>query len=84
MKTHDIIYLQTHDDDGHPWDEVTWCQDRINDTDVPYVRMDKYQEAVDLLQRMQHWAISGDIITLAEEIGPAIDEVLETAVVEES
>jgi len=34
----DIIYLQAKDEDGETPDEVTWCVDRIYDTDVEYVR----------------------------------------------
>ena len=34
------IYLQIFDDDGHEHDEVTWCDDSINDSDVEYVLVD--------------------------------------------
>lgn len=38
---HDAIYLQVCDDDEDPWcGEVTWCQDRIHDEDVKYIRAD--------------------------------------------
>lgn len=39
-----IIYLQVYDDIGNPHDideddgGVTWCADKINDSDVAYVR----------------------------------------------
>ena len=31
------IYLQILDEDGESPDEVTWCVDRIHNTDVEYV-----------------------------------------------
>lgn len=41
------IYLQYFDEDGEPLtgsgDGVTWCEDKINDTDVKYVRVDEKQ-----------------------------------------
>ena len=43
MKAPDRIYLQVSDDmrppeDGHVWKETSWCQDKINDDDIEYVR----------------------------------------------
>ena len=35
----DVIYLQWFDEDGEPDGEVTWCEDRINDTDIEYRRL---------------------------------------------
>lgn len=35
----DVIYLQWFDDDGEPDGEVTWCQDRIRETDIEYRRL---------------------------------------------
>lgn len=47
------IYLQ-HDPDemGGPFkaDDVTWCVDPINRSDLEYVRDDLVQDAIDLLQ----------------------------------
>lgn len=31
------IYLQMLDEDGEEQDEITWCEDEINDTDIAYV-----------------------------------------------
>ena len=51
----EVIYLQWYGadqrdlagEDGEP-DDVTWCQDRINDTDVVYQRVRKHtQETTD-------------------------------------
>ncbi len=39
MNPPQIIYLQLLDLDGDPSGEVTWCVDRIHDTDVEYVRV---------------------------------------------
>ena len=33
------IYLQVKDEDGEAPDEVTWCVDRVHDTDVEYLRV---------------------------------------------
>ena len=41
MKVPDTIYLQiSPDSDESPewFDDVTWCEDRINESDVEYVR----------------------------------------------
>ncbi len=38
-----IIYLQYFDEDGEldpSADEITWCRDRINETDLVYVLQD--------------------------------------------
>jgi hypothetical protein len=34
----DVIYLQWYDDDGEESEDVTWCVDRINETDIEYHR----------------------------------------------
>lgn len=39
VKVPDVIYLQV-EYDGEPCKEVTWCMDRVNDSDVEYVRAD--------------------------------------------
>ena len=40
-KTPKRIYLQTEDFLGEDLeDDITWCADRINDTDVLYIRAD--------------------------------------------
>ncbi len=43
MEIPDKIYLQLYEDGellDIKKDEITWCQDKINDTDVEYVRKD--------------------------------------------
>ncbi len=40
----DCIYLQVKDETGEPNEEITWCQDEINDTDITYIRLDKILE----------------------------------------
>lgn len=42
----DRIYLQVDPEgEGYPGSEgVTWCADRINETDIEYVRADKSEE----------------------------------------
>lgn len=46
-----VIYLQWYDEsDGEPLDpdrgEVTWCVDRIYDTDLEYVLNDKHYKSL--------------------------------------
>ena len=37
----DVIYLQYHEADDIYFDgQITWCQDKINDADVQYIRTD--------------------------------------------
>jgi len=37
----DVIYLQIHEADDIYFDgQITWCQDKIDDTDVKYIRAD--------------------------------------------
>ena len=38
MSDYERIWLQTTDEHG----EATWCQNKINDDDVEYVRVDLY------------------------------------------
>lgn len=38
MKMPTKIYLQTVDDYGGITEEITWCIDKINETDVEYIR----------------------------------------------
>ena len=49
MKAPDRIYLQI-DPDGegafYQIDETTWCQDKINDNDVEYIRADLVKQEV--------------------------------------
>ncbi|MBK6587958.1 MAG: hypothetical protein IPG22_06545 [Acidobacteria bacterium] len=38
---HDAIYLQVCDDEDSEWlGHVTWCQDRVHESDVKYIRAD--------------------------------------------
>ena len=41
-----VIYLQILDEDGEVPDEVTWCVDRIHDTDAKYVFIRKARERI--------------------------------------
>ncbi len=38
MNIPDKIYLLIKDEDGEEPDEVMWCEDRVHDTDIEYVR----------------------------------------------
>ena len=43
IKQPDKIYLQINDDLGEELDDITWCEDRIEDTDIEYIRADLVQ-----------------------------------------
>lgn len=45
MKTPDKIYLQVENDD-----EITWCDDRIEDSDVAYVKESETQKTITALK----------------------------------
>jgi len=47
MKAPDKIYLQIDGDSFGEWEGATWCQDKINDTDVEYVRADTIPRSSD-------------------------------------
>jgi hypothetical protein len=62
----DVIYLQWDDEDGFdesdedevnphlvPAEEVTWCEDQINEYDIKYVKAELLQEAVDWLEHAE-------------------------------
>ena len=53
---HERIWLQCYGD-GDPeydgpvdFDEMYWCQDKVNEHDVGYVRVDALEEAIGLLE----------------------------------
>ena len=58
MKPPKIIYLQTDKESELFYDEgVTWCVDKINDTDETYLLSTPAREAAyDLLKTLQHAA----------------------------
>jgi len=41
-----VIYLQVLDELREPSEEVTWCQDRIHQTDIPYYRRGAAQRRI--------------------------------------
>lgn len=43
-KQYDYIYLQIKDEDGIDNAEVTWCADKIEESDIVYIRLDKALE----------------------------------------
>jgi hypothetical protein len=52
---HDRIFLQVCDDDGEyeRRGDITWCQDRIHDTDVEYIRKELHDQQLAASQAMQ-------------------------------
>lgn len=57
--SHERIYLQPG-----TGDDATWCQDRINDDDIEYVRADLYAAAQAEIERLEDALL--DIKELAE------------------
>lgn len=51
-KIPEVIYLQWFDEDGKPDEEVTWCQDEINDSDIAYIRKDVVTEGLTCVMTM--------------------------------
>jgi hypothetical protein len=47
------IWLQDLDGDGDYRGEVTWCKDKINDTDTEYIRSDVVNERPGLLAEIR-------------------------------
>lgn len=39
----EVIYLQWYDDDGEEAEDITWCVDRINATDIEF-RLTQFQD----------------------------------------
>lgn len=70
MTNPDRIYLQAKDEDGELPDEVTWCVDRIHDTDVEYVlatELERAKATIDYLQ-VRIAALGTQVKEYAEEI----------------
>ena len=58
MNIPSLIYLQANPEDEYykpfPDDEdVTWCRDKINDSDIPYIRAEAAQRAIWFLNQGQ-------------------------------
>ena len=54
---HRVIYLQwgNHAD----WDSMTWCQDRVDDDDVAYIRKDIFHAVeMEVVNLRQDWALA--------------------------
>lgn len=58
---HDVIYLQIAGEGYDSGQPTTWCQDKINDTDVAYVRVpagiENPKEAVQGLVAALDWLV---------------------------
>lgn len=50
MENHEIIYLQTEEDGDLG---RTWCQDRVHDDDVEYVRADLVRKVIATLLKVK-------------------------------
>ena len=66
----DVIYLQIENDGSNEFDDqATWCQDKINDTDVKYILADNKTEAADdLYEALKH------LVEYIDKEGPAAKE----------
>lgn len=69
---HDTIYLQIFDDEGNVNEEMTWCEDQINESDIEYARVGATQHRLA--------ADSGDALAnrVLEEINVARRWLLES------
>jgi len=51
------IYVQFRDEYGDPNGEITWCEDRVHDTDVEYARVGTCSKCgcQQIVSRMVKW-----------------------------
>jgi predicted nuclease with TOPRIM domain len=91
LKAYKIIYLQVDGDSFGEWEGQTWCQDRINDTDVEYILKSEYdalQSELDRLRPLVTWndkervkleientRLTGELSTLKQSAKEMTDEV---------
>lgn len=67
---HDAIYLQLCDDEDSEWfDTVTWCQDRVHESDVKYIRADLVESLRQqlILKEHQYDVMKASAEVLAEQ-----------------
>jgi len=65
---YDAIYLQMCDDENSEWcDTVTWCQDRVHDSDVKYIRDDLVESLRQQLTAMTEYANKRNTVALDSE-----------------
>lgn len=70
LKPFDEIYLQWNPE--YPEAEVTWCEDQINDDDIPYVLKSRALAAEQKLRELQErteicrWKMTDDEMSLWE------------------
>lgn len=80
---HDRIYLQVCDHEGDEnfdcefGDEITWCKDRINNSDVEYVRADLVAELERQLDisKAREAAYREEVVKLAGELAERDAEI---------
>lgn len=49
MKSPETIYLQVCDDTMSEWcGEITWCEDRVHEGDVKYIRADVVEKLAEM------------------------------------
>ena len=76
---HTYIYLQTCGDCSddckkcpHQWphnDDVTWCGDKINDSDVEYIQLEIAIAAIKAAIRKPAGAVPDDVVELLRQNG---------------
>ena len=68
------IWLQVHGDSDsinwdEPTDEVTWCEDKINDSDTEYILASDYNQLQEALEKYgQHWGACDSLIPLETKL----------------
>lgn len=88
MEFHEYIYLQVEDEDGNAINQYTepgwtWCQDRIRQSDVEYVKANLVQHWIELLssseqtlRNLGNGELSGDVKQIALNAAHNIREAL--------
>jgi len=67
-----IIYLQVDQT------EVTWCQDKINDSDVEYIRKDIYDSLKEENERLKKVLLNSlELLNDTDQIDPNTGELKE-------
>ena len=83
----EYIYLQVKDDGGNELDQLewTWCQDRIEESDVEYINANLVQHLFDVLcsseqtlRNLGMGELTGDARTIALNAASNIRDVFKT------
>lgn len=73
----EIIYLQTVDPDGYEIEDehkehITWCKDKINSTDVKYIRANVINEKKKVIEDFVEYLSEFNIDYISDQTGKDI------------